>query len=98
MNIEIIDTILVLDVYGFSGIALNGDYSGTAFKLMDKMWQTVKSNALGNKGKNIWIYGEDNSVFAGVELDNIPNPEIIIEHKKLNLGLYLKPLGHPIQI
>jgi effector-binding domain-containing protein len=88
MNIEIIDTILEFDLYGFSGIALNDDYAGTAFKLMDKMWQIVKSNGLGNKGKNIWVYGEGNSVFAGVELDNIPNPDIIIEHKKLSLNKY----------
>jgi hypothetical protein len=38
-----------LDIYGFSGTAINKDYAGTAFKLMDKMWQAVKSNNLKNK-------------------------------------------------
>jgi hypothetical protein len=32
MDIEIITEILELDTYGFSGIASNGDYAGTAFK------------------------------------------------------------------
>ena len=45
-------------VHGFSGIAINKDYNGTAFKLMDKMWQTVKLNNLENKGFNIWVYEE----------------------------------------
>jgi len=87
MNIEIITKVLELDSYGFSGIALNGD-AGTAFKLMDKMWQIVKSNGLGNKGKNIWIYEQDNTVFAGVELDGIPKPDIILEHKRLIFTKY----------
>jgi effector-binding domain-containing protein len=88
MNIEIITKVLDLDVYGFSGIVTNGDYAGTAFKLMDKMWQTVKSNELPNKGKNIWIYEQDNAVFAGVELDGIPTPDIILERKRLSLTKY----------
>ena len=73
MNVEIIEKPLSLSLYGFSGIAMNKDYAGTAFKLMDRMWKTVKSNNLKNKGLNIWVYEENESVFAGVELDNIPN-------------------------
>jgi hypothetical protein len=46
MNVEIIDKNLVLDLYGFSGTAINKDYTGTAFRLSDKMWQAVKSNNL----------------------------------------------------
>ena len=88
MNIEIITEIFELDVYGFSGVVANGDYAGTAFKLMDKMWQIVKSNRLGNKGKNIWIYEQNNAVFAGVELDGIPTPDITLEHKRLSFTKY----------
>lgn len=88
MNIEIITQPLELDTYGFSGIALNGDYSGTAFKLMDKMWQIVKANGLGNKGKNIWIYEQGHAVFAGVELDSVPDPGLTLEHKSLHFGKY----------
>jgi hypothetical protein len=82
MNIEIITKGLELDLYGFSSIASNGDYAGTAFKLMDKMWKVVKSNEFGNKGKNIWIYEQGNTVFAGVELTEIPNPDSTLEHKR----------------
>ena len=88
MDIEIITTAMNLNCYGFSGIAEDGDYAGTAFKLMDKMWQTVRLNKLPNQGKNIWIYGEKNSVFAGIELNAIPSADIIIENKNILLAKY----------
>jgi hypothetical protein len=42
MKPEIITEPLSLEMIGFSGIALNKDYAGTAFKLMDKMWQVCQ--------------------------------------------------------
>jgi effector-binding domain-containing protein len=87
MNIEIITTVLELDVYGFSATASNGDHAGAAFKLMDKMWQTVRSNGIANKGKNIWIYEQQHKVFAGIELEAVPKPGIL-EHKNLRLTKY----------
>lgn len=56
MNLSIITTPLNLNLHGFSCTALHKDYAETAFKLMDKMWQVVKSNHLKNKGLNIWVY------------------------------------------
>jgi hypothetical protein len=50
MNVEIHNNHLTFDIHGFSGTAMNKDYAGTAFKLMDKMWQTVKANNLKTKG------------------------------------------------
>jgi effector-binding domain-containing protein len=88
MNLEIITEPLRLDIYGFSGIAINKDYAGTAFRLMDKMWQTVKSNNLKNKGLNIWVYEQDHSVFAGVELNDIPNQDTGLEQKSITLLKY----------
>lgn len=88
MNVEIITKALELDVHGFSGIAMNKDYAGTAFRLMDKMWQVVKSNNLENKGLNIWIYEENEKVFAGVQLNNTPQPGIAIEQKIVALTKY----------
>lgn len=88
MNVEIITKELRLDLYGFSGIALNKDYAGTAFKLMDKMWQVVKSNNLKNKGLNIWVYEPGEKVFAGVELETTPTHSIMLEHKSVNLAKY----------
>lgn len=37
MTIDIIAEPLEVDVYGFSGIAVNGNYASTAFKLSYKM-------------------------------------------------------------
>lgn len=88
MNIEIITDALELNPYGFSGVAVNGDYTGTAFKLMDKMWQTVKANGLKNQGKNIWVYEDNNSVFAGIELESAPQPGTTLEHKSLRFTKY----------
>ncbi len=88
MNIEIITNPLKLDVHGFSGIAINKDYVGTIFRLMDKMWQVVKSNSLENKGQNIWIYEENEKVFAGIELNDLPKPGTGLEHKIVTLTKY----------
>jgi len=54
MNVSINQNI-TFDLHGFSGMAMNKDFAGTAFKLMDKMWQTVKSNNLKNKGLNVCL-------------------------------------------
>jgi predicted transcriptional regulator YdeE len=88
MNFEIIHEALRLDMHGYSGIATNKDYSGTAFKLMDKLWQTVRSNNLQNKGLNIWVYEEDQRVFAGVELSEIQNGGTGLERKNITLSKY----------
>jgi|ERR1700722_11425006 hypothetical protein len=88
MNIEIFNKNLRLDIHGFSGIATNKDYAGTAFKLMDKMWQTVKSNNLKNKGLNIWVYEQNEKVFAGVELNDIPEHNTELEQKTITLTKY----------
>ena len=68
MDIEIINELLVINIYGFSGVATSTEYAQLGFTLMDKMWQIVKTEQLKNKGKNIWIYEADNELFAGVEL------------------------------
>ena len=88
MEIEIIHKNLQLEIYGFSGTAINKDYTGTAFKLMDKMWQIVKSNDLKNKGLNIWVYEPEEKVFAGVELDSAPTKDVALEQKNITLAKY----------
>ena len=88
MNVEIINKRLSLDIYGFSGTAISKDYAGTAFKLMDKMWQTVKSNNLKHKGLNIWVYEPNEMVFAGVELEGSPEQNVGLELKKIILDRY----------
>ena len=88
MNLEIINEPLRLNIHGFSGIALNNDYAGTAFRLMDKMWQTIRTNNLKNKGLNIWVYDQDKKVFAGIELNEIPNQDTGLEQKSIFLLKY----------
>jgi activator of 2-hydroxyglutaryl-CoA dehydratase len=88
MHVEIITKPLELHIYGFSGIAANKDYAGTAFKLSGRMWQTVKENNIKNKGKNIWVYESDDKVFAGVELDSISTTNILLEQKNITLSKY----------
>jgi hypothetical protein len=88
MNVEIIKNPLSLTLYGFSGIAMNKNYAATAFKLSDKMWQAVKSNNLKNKGLNIWVYEQNENVFAGVELNEIPNQDTGLEQKTITLLKY----------
>jgi effector-binding domain-containing protein len=88
MNIEIIEKELRLNIYGFSGIAVNKDYAGIAFKLSGRMWQTVKSNNLKNKGLNIWVYEQHEKVFAGVELNEAPNQDTGLELNSIVLTKY----------
>ena len=88
MKIEIINKTFQIDIYGFEGTAINKDYAGTAFKLSGKMWETVKAKGLKTKGKNIWVYENDEKVFAGVELNNIPSEEIELVHKIISLKKY----------
>ena len=88
MNIEIITTGFDLNIYGFSGIAINKDYVGTAFQLMDKMWKIVKVQGLKNKGLNIWVYEPGEKDFAGVELIDIGNHDSDLEQKNVHLTKY----------
>jgi len=88
MNCEIIDKTLSINIYGFSATALNKDYAGTAFKLMGKMWEVVKSNSLKNKGLNIWVYEPNEKVFAGVELEEASVQYTGLEQKNITLEKY----------
>ena len=88
MDLKIISQPLILDIHGFSGTAVGKDYAGTAFRLMDKMWETVKANKLKNNGLNIWVYGQYDSVFAGVQLDELPERETGLERKEFILKKY----------
>jgi len=90
MKVEIIDKDLSLDVYGFSGKAINKNYAGTAFQLMDKMWKIVKGKELKNKGMNIWVYEPNEKVFAGVELLEVPGYDTGLEHKTINMAKYAR--------
>lgn len=88
MKIEIINTPFTANLYGFSGQAAPATHAAVAFALMDRMWQTVKAGGLKNKGINTWVYDKNDSVFAGVELEDTPLPGTGLEHKPVNLPAY----------
>ena len=88
MKIEIINKELSLIVAGFSGIAANGNYAGTAFSLMDRVWPVIKSKGIKHKGLNIWIYEPGEKVFAGVELEDPSNSDPGLETKLVVLTRY----------
>src|SRR3569833_2627540 len=88
IDLQIIDEKLILVVHGFSGIAANKDYAGTAFRLMDRMRKTVRAQELKTKGLNIWIYEPGEKVFAGVELEGSPKSDSGLEQKSIVLTKY----------
>lgn len=87
MKIEIINQLRTVDIYGYSGVAQNRDYAATGLKLMDRMWKTVNSKNLENKGINFWVYEPGEKMFAGVELIEAP-VETDLEHKVVHLTKY----------
>ena len=88
MPVSIINTPFTLDLYGFSGVAVNRNWKETGFGLMNNMWAQVKSKSLKNKGLNVWVYGENDSLFAGVELESAPPDDTGLELKKVHLARY----------
>ena len=88
MNIEIINEPLKLTIYGFSAISINKDHTATAFQLMDKMWKIVRSNNIKNKGVNIWVYEQNDNVFAGVELEDSADRASGLQQKNITLTKY----------
>lgn len=88
MKIEIIDKELKFTISGFSGVAANKNYAGTAFALMDKMWPLIKSRGLKHKGLNIWVYEPGEQVFAGVELEDATITDTGLEQKVILLTKY----------
>jgi effector-binding domain-containing protein len=89
MDIEIIDKPFTVELYGFSGVAVNRNFGETGMRLMNKMWGLVKSNQLKNKGVNVWVY-ENQNLFTGVELEETPGNNIGLEFKKVTLVKYVR--------
>lgn len=77
-----------ISLYGFSGVADRQDWAGTGKKLMDRLWQEVRSRKLPNKGINVWVYEEGNLLFTGVELTAPPPAGSALETKTISLPRY----------
>jgi hypothetical protein len=84
MDFRII-TNMAFDLHGFSAANTGGNSTEIAFRLMDRMWQIVKSNHLENKGLNVWVYGPGDMIFAGVELIDHPDNALGLEQKTIQL-------------
>ena len=89
MQIEIIDNEFNVVICGFVGTAINRNWGKTGFMLMDKLWQQLKITPLKNKGKNIWVYEENNAMFAGVEPIEAPPGGTPLEVKEIKLPKYI---------
>ena len=88
MDINIIDKNFSLTLYGISGIAVNCNWTETGFKLMDEMWKQVKAGGLKHKGMNVWVYEDNNKMFAGVEIEGAGVGGTTLEPKTINLPKY----------
>lgn len=77
-----------LELYGFSGVAVNQNFGEAGFKAMNRMWAVVKGRGLQNKGINVWAYDPGDIVFAGVELESAPPPDAGLERKLISLNRY----------
>lgn len=88
MKAEIRNEPLHYELYGYGEAAVQKDYMGTAFRLMDKLWKTVKAEGLKTKGINIWVYEPNEQVFVGVELEGPPPLHTDLTPKTVDLSQY----------
>lgn len=90
MSTEIITEPFSIEIYGYSGTAVNHDYAGTGIRLMDRMWQSIRKNSIKNKGMNIWAYEPGDRMFVGVELEEIPDASVGLEKKTVSMSKYVR--------
>ena len=92
MNIEIIEEPIRFHLHGIGGVVENERYGEVGLRLMNKMWQVVKSAGIPTTGINHWVYLPENRMFVGVEIRN-PQPGPILdplEPLEFELPRYLK--------
>ena len=92
MNIEIIEEPIRFQLHGIGGVVENERYGEVGLRLMNKMWQVVKSAGILTTGINHWVYLPDNRMFVGVEIRNPqpgPTPDPL-EPLEFELPRYLK--------
>ncbi len=80
-NFQILQRKISFDLHGFSGIAPEGKLPDTAFHLMNRMWQVVKSNNLKDNGLNVWGYDPGIQIFVGTELFEKSDPALGLQEK-----------------
>ena len=68
MNIEIVEEPIRFHLHGIGGVVENERFGEVGFRLMNEMWQVVKSAQIPTTGINHWVYLPDGRMFVGVEL------------------------------
>ena len=90
MQIEISDQPIQFHLHGFSGVVDNNRFGEVGLRLMNEMWQVVKSAKIATTGINHWIYLPDGKMFVGVELQGTPSSVNSLEPLEFELKRYLK--------
>ena len=89
MEIQILSDPLHFDLYGLGSEVANFDYAGTGRKLMDDMWNAIRSGKLEYKGINFWVYDSATKMFVSVELEGGDTNHGPLEHKSVSLDKYV---------
>ena len=92
MKIEIIDEPIRFHLHGIGSVVENQRFGEVGMRLMNEMWQVVKSAKIPTTGINHWVYLPDGRMFVGVELRNaqqIPTPDQL-EPLEFELPRHLK--------
>lgn len=92
MQIEIIDQPIRFHLYGIGGEVENERYGEVGLRLMNEMWQVVKSAHVPTTGINHWVYLSNHRMFVGVELKEAAPPAgpAGLESLQFELPRYLK--------
>ena len=92
MKIEIIDEPIRLHLHGISGVVENERFAEVGMRLMNEMWQVVKSSGISTTGINHWVYLPEGRMFVGVELKGAPQMPLPARLETLEFELlrYLK--------
>jgi hypothetical protein len=92
MKIEIIEEPVRFHLHGIGGVVENERYGEVGLRLMNKMWQVVKSAGILTTGINHWVYLPDNRMFVGVEIRNSQQRPTLdqLEPLEFELPRYLK--------
>jgi hypothetical protein len=97
MPLDIHETPLRFSLHGRSGIVTDQRYAEVGMRLMNEMWQIVKTENIPNLGINHWVYLPQGRMFTGVELapgatapENLESLEFQIDHylKYVHIGAY----------
>ena len=70
MKVEILDEPIRFHLHGIGGVVENERFGEVGLRLMNVMWQVVKSAQIPTTGINHWVYHSDGRMFVGVELCN----------------------------